>query len=190
MSLPTYCHCLMNKLTWISRYWVGNLIIRSFSFEIVLKRKIDFTRGSEAELNCPIALSESGKTQRRRIAAAPSSQIISREVLKSEKNTFECWIRFKRHFSFSKKSDLGVVKSFQTTHPKGPLNLHLTPTSCFLLFFGSFFKCAIVELFYFCVIFTVIFSGPTPASFLFIFGLFKQTIPFFQQINVKNVMFI
>ena len=90
MSLPTYCHCLMNKLTWISRYWVGNLIIRSFSFEIVLKRKIDFTRGSEAELNCPIALSESGKTQRRRIAAAPSSQIISREVLKSEKNTFEC----------------------------------------------------------------------------------------------------
>ena len=28
--------------------------------------------------------------------------------------------------------------------------------------------------------------GPTPASFLFIFGLFKQTIQFLQQINVKK----
>ena len=32
--------------------------------------------------------------------------------------------------------------------------------------------------------------GPTPASFLFIFGLFKQTIQFLQQMNVKNVMSI
>ena len=32
--------------------------------------------------------------------------------------------------------------------------------------------------------------GPTPASFLFIFSLFKQTIQFLQQINVKNVMSI
>ena len=30
-------------------------------------------------------------------------------------------------------------------------------------------------------------NGPTPASFSFIFGLFKQTILFLQQINVKNV---
>ena len=29
-------------------------------------------------------------------------------------------------------------------------------------------------------------NGPTPASFLFIIGLFKQTIQFLQQINVKN----
>ena len=29
-------------------------------------------------------------------------------------------------------------------------------------------------------------NGPTPASFLFIFGLFKQTIQFLQQINVKK----
>ena len=29
-----------------------------------------------------------------------------------------------------------------------------------------------------------------PASFSFIFGLFKQTIPFLQQINAKNVMII
>ena len=28
--------------------------------------------------------------------------------------------------------------------------------------------------------------GPTPASFSFIFGLFKQTIQFLQQINVKK----
>ena len=34
----------------------------------------------------------------------------------------------------------------------------------------------------------VFLNGPTPASFLFIFGLFKQTIQFLQQINVKNVM--
>ena len=27
---------------------------------------------------------------------------------------------------------------------------------------------------------------PTPASFLFIFGLFKQTLQFLQQINVKK----
>ena len=33
-------------------------------------------------------------------------------------------------------------------------------------------------------------NGPTPASFSFIFGLFKQTIQFLQQINVKNVMSI
>ena len=33
-------------------------------------------------------------------------------------------------------------------------------------------------------------NGPTPASFSFIFGLFKQTIQFLQQINVKNVMFL
>ena len=33
-------------------------------------------------------------------------------------------------------------------------------------------------------------NGPTTASFSFIFGLFKQTIQFLQQINVKNVMFI
>ena len=33
-------------------------------------------------------------------------------------------------------------------------------------------------------------NGPTLASFLFIFGLFKQTIQFLQQINVKNVMSI
>ena len=30
-------------------------------------------------------------------------------------------------------------------------------------------------------------NGPTPASFSFIFGLFKQAIQFLQQINVKNV---
>ena len=29
-------------------------------------------------------------------------------------------------------------------------------------------------------------NGPTPASFSFIFGLFKQTIQFLQQINVKK----
>ena len=29
--------------------------------------------------------------------------------------------------------------------------------------------------------------GPTPASFSFIFGLFKQTLQVLQQINVKNV---
>ena len=33
--------------------------------------------------------------------------------------------------------------------------------------------------------------GPTPASFSFIFSLFKQTLlQFLQQINVKNVMSI
>ena len=31
-------------------------------------------------------------------------------------------------------------------------------------------------------------NGPTPASFSFIFGLFKQTIRILQRINVKNVM--
>ena len=30
-------------------------------------------------------------------------------------------------------------------------------------------------------------NGPTPASFSFIFGLFKQTIQFLQQINVHPV---
>ena len=30
-------------------------------------------------------------------------------------------------------------------------------------------------------------NGPTLASFLFIFGLIKQTLQFLQQINVKNV---
>ena len=30
-------------------------------------------------------------------------------------------------------------------------------------------------------------DGPTPASFLFISSLFKQTLQFLQQINVKNV---
>ena len=30
-------------------------------------------------------------------------------------------------------------------------------------------------------------NGPTPASFSIIFGLYKQTIQFYQQINVKNV---
>ena len=34
-------------------------------------------------------------------------------------------------------------------------------------------------------------NGPTPASFLFIFGIFKQTsLEYLQQINVKNVMAI
>ena len=33
-------------------------------------------------------------------------------------------------------------------------------------------------------------NGPTLASLLFIFGLFKQTINFLQQINVNNVMSI
>ena len=32
--------------------------------------------------------------------------------------------------------------------------------------------------------------GPTRPLFLFIFGLFKQTIQFLQQMNVKNVMSI
>ena len=30
-------------------------------------------------------------------------------------------------------------------------------------------------------------NGPTPASFSFIFGLFKQTLQFLQWINVKNI---
>ena len=30
-------------------------------------------------------------------------------------------------------------------------------------------------------------NGPTPASFSFIFGLFKETLQFLQQINVKIV---
>ena len=30
-------------------------------------------------------------------------------------------------------------------------------------------------------------NGPTPASFSFIFGLFKQTLQFLLLINVKNV---
>ena len=34
---------------------------------------------------------------------------------------------------------------------------------------------------------SVFFNWPTPASFSFIFGLFKQPIQFLQQINVKNV---
>ena len=34
------------------------------------------------------------------------------------------------------------------------------------------------------------FNGPTPASFLFILYLLKQTINFLQQINAKNVMSI
>ena len=34
----------------------------------------------------------------------------------------------------------------------------------------------------------VFLNGPTPASFSFVFGLFKQTIQFLQQINVKNVL--
>ena len=34
---------------------------------------------------------------------------------------------------------------------------------------------------------SVFLNGPSPASFSFIFGLFKQTIQFLQQINVKNV---
>ena len=33
----------------------------------------------------------------------------------------------------------------------------------------------------------VFLIGPTPASFLCIFGLFKQTTQFLQQMNVKNV---
>ena len=33
-------------------------------------------------------------------------------------------------------------------------------------------------------------NGQTPALFSFIFSLFKQTIQFLQQINVKNVMSI
>ena len=33
---------------------------------------------------------------------------------------------------------------------------------------------------------TSFLNGPTPASFSFIFGLFKQTIQFLQQINVKK----
>ena len=33
-------------------------------------------------------------------------------------------------------------------------------------------------------------NGPTPASFSFNFGLFKQTTQILQQINVKNVMLI
>ena len=33
----------------------------------------------------------------------------------------------------------------------------------------------------------VLKNGPTPASFSFIFGLFKQKIQFLQQIIVKNV---
>ena len=36
----------------------------------------------------------------------------------------------------------------------------------------------------------IFLNGPTPASFLFIFVLFKQTIQSLQQINVKNVMSI
>ena len=32
----------------------------------------------------------------------------------------------------------------------------------------------------------IFLDGPTPASFTFIFGLFKQTIQFLQQINVKK----
>ena len=33
-------------------------------------------------------------------------------------------------------------------------------------------------------------NGPTPATFLFVSGLFKQKIQFLQQINVKNDMSI
>ena len=33
---------------------------------------------------------------------------------------------------------------------------------------------------------SVFLNGPTPTSFSFIFGLFKQTIQFLQQINVKK----
>ena len=33
-------------------------------------------------------------------------------------------------------------------------------------------------------------NGSTPASVSFIFGLFKQTIQFYNKINVKNVMYI
>ena len=36
----------------------------------------------------------------------------------------------------------------------------------------------------YCII--ILFNGPTPASFSFIFGLFKRTIQFLQQINVKT----
>ena len=40
------------------------------------------------------------------------------------------------------------------------------------------------------IIFFFLKNGPNPASISFIFGLFKQTIHFLQQINVKNVMSI
>ena len=33
-------------------------------------------------------------------------------------------------------------------------------------------------------------NGPTPASFSCIFGLFKQTLQYLQQINGKNLMYI
>ena len=39
-------------------------------------------------------------------------------------------------------------------------------------------------------VFDLFLNWPTQASFSFIFGLFKQTIQFLQQINVKNVMSI
>ena len=39
-----------------------------------------------------------------------------------------------------------------------------------------------------CFIIIIILNGPTPPSFSFIFGLFKQTLlQFLQQISVKNV---
>ena len=38
-----------------------------------------------------------------------------------------------------------------------------------------------------CFIIIIILNGPTPPSFSFIFGLFKQTLQFLQQINVKHV---
>ena len=34
---------------------------------------------------------------------------------------------------------------------------------------------------------SIFYKGPTPVSFSFIFGLFKQTIQFLQEIIVKNV---
>ena len=57
----------------------------------------------------------------------------------------------------------------------------------YFLYFQPIYDTKIVVFSLFFFFYLLWKNGPTPASFSFIFGLFKQTLQFLQQIYVKNV---
>ena len=84
-------------------------------------------------------------------------------------------MRIAYKFEIPKALEIGFSKIFINHSDQNQFNFEITLIDLFLvaaMYLGSFNY--------------VFLNGPTPASFLFIFGLFKQAIHFLQQINVKK----
>ena len=112
----------------------------------------------------------------------------TRSTIETSVESSRCRCRFKINFcqNILQNFDNGDLHFFEATFP------HFRFAAFYQSHFAAFshplslsVSLKVALSFCLCNFFKKI--GPTPASFPFIFGLFKQTIQFLQQINANNV---